>query len=102
MESEGKKEIIITKRFFKNTYQVYHYLLNNFSSKTALLFLDKIEERIELIANHPTIGKASVDRQNVRSIIVKPHNLLFYQYQNDKIKILCLFDMRSNPDRKPY
>ncbi|MFM9839325.1 MAG: type II toxin-antitoxin system RelE/ParE family toxin [Cyclobacteriaceae bacterium] len=102
MEKESRKEIILTKRFRKHADRVYDYLLTNFSSKTALEFLDKINERIELISKHPTIGKTSGDHRNVRSIIINPYNLLFYRYQNDKIKILCLFDMRRNPERKPY
>jgi plasmid stabilization system protein ParE len=102
MEKKSRKDIIITKRFRKNTNRVYDHLLTNFSPRTALSFLDKINERIELISNHPSIGKASVYHRNVRSIIVSPYNLLFYRYQNDKIKVLCLFDMRSNPEKKPY
>lgn len=102
MEKESRKEIIITKRFRKNTDRVFDYLLSNFSPKTALLFLDKIQERIDLISNHPAIGKPSPNHRNVRSIMVKPYNLLFYRYQNNKVIILCLFDMRSNPEKKPY
>lgn len=97
-----EKKVIITKRFRNNTYRLYHSILKNFSAKTAFLFLDKIEDRVELISKHPTIGKASSKKQNVRSIIVTPHNLLFYRYQDDKIEILCLFDMRRDPDKKPY
>lgn len=102
MEKESRKEIIITKRFRKNTDRVFDYLLSNFSPKIAQLFLDKIRERIDLISNHPAIGKPSPNHRNVRSIMVKPYNLLFYRYQDNKIIILCLFDMRSNPEKKPY
>ena len=97
-----EKKVIITKRFRNNTYRIYHSILKNFSAKTAFLFLDKIEERIELISKHPTIGKASTKKQNVRSVTITPHNLLFYRYQHNRIEILCLFDMRKNPVKKPY
>jgi plasmid stabilization system protein ParE len=97
MEKESRKEIIITKRFRKDTDRVFDYLLSNFSPKTALSFLDKIQERIDLISNHPAIGKPSPNHRNIRSIMVKPYNLLFYRY--NKVTILCLFDMRSNPEK---
>ena len=42
-----EKKIVVTKRFGNNTFQVYQYLLQNFSSNVAFLFLDKIEERID-------------------------------------------------------
>jgi plasmid stabilization system protein ParE len=86
MEEASRKEIIITKRFRKDTDRVFHYLLSNFSSKIALL-----------ISNHPAIGKPSPNHRNIRSIMVKPYNLLFYRY--NKVTILCLFDMRSNPEK---
>ena len=65
-----EKEVVITRRFRNQTLRIYQYLLKDFSPKTASHFLQKVEERIELISNHPTIGK--------------------------------LFDMRQNPDKKPY
>ncbi len=95
-------KIVVTKRFLKNTHRVYQYLLKEFSSKTAYLFLDEIEQRIELIVKHPTIGKPSLKKKNIRSIIFSPHNLIFYRYSNNKVEILCLFDMRKNPAKKPY
>lgn len=95
-------KVIITKRFSNNTLRVYQYLLKEFSAKTAYLFLDRLEKRIEFIAQHPTAGKLSAKRENVRSVLFIPHNQLFYRYQNNRIEILCLFDMRKNPKKKPY
>ena len=97
-----EKKIIITKRFRNKTSSVYQYLLKKFSDKSAALFLDKVSERIELISTNPTIGKPSETNKNVRSILLTPHNQIFYRHQNNTIEILCLFDMRKNPEKKPY
>ena len=97
-----EKKIIITKRFRNNTLRVYQYLLKEFSSKTAFSFLDRLEKRIEFIAKNPEIGKVSVKRKNIRSVLFTPHNQIFYRYQKNTIEILCLFDMRRNPKKKPY
>ena len=97
-----ENQIVITKRFRNNTFRIYKYLLRKFSNKTALLFLDKVEERIELISKYPTIGKPSSKKENVRSVLLTPHNILFYRYRKNKIEILCLFDMRSDPSKKTY
>ncbi len=97
-----EKKIIITKRFHNNTLRVYQYLLKEFSSKTAYHFLEELEKRIELIAKNPWIGKASVKKKNVRSVLFTPHNQIFYRYQRDTIEILCLFDMRRHPKKRPY
>lgn len=95
-------EIVIAKRFRNQTFRIFQYLQKRFSPKTAELFLEKIEERIELIAKHPTIGKQSVRKKAVRSIILTPHNIIFYRVKKGRIEILCLFDSRRDPMKKPY
>lgn len=52
-----EKKIIITKRFRKNSLQIYEYLLKKFSAKTAYLFLERLEERIDFIVKHPESGR---------------------------------------------
>ncbi len=97
-----EKKVIVTKRFRNNTLNVYQYLLKEFSSKTAYRFLQQIEKRIDFIAENPTVGKLSYKRKNVRSILFTPHNQIFYRYHSNTIEILCLFDMRKNPKKRPY
>ena len=97
-----EEKVIISKRFRNNTLKIYQYLLKEFSAKTANAFLGSLEKRIDFIANNPTAGKLSVKRQHVRSILFTPHNQLFYRYKNKTIVILCLFDMRKDPKKKPY
>jgi plasmid stabilization system protein ParE len=97
-----EEKIIIIKRFRNNTLRVYQYFLKDFSAKTAYSFLDRLEKRIEFIAKNPAIGKLSTKRKNVRSILFTPHNQIFYRFQNNTIEILCLFDMRKNPKKRPY
>jgi plasmid stabilization system protein ParE len=97
-----EKKVVVTKRFRNNTLHVYRYLLKEFSAKIAYNFLDKLEQRINLIAAHPTIGKPSSKKKEIRSIILIPHILVFYRYRGSTIEILCLFDMRKDPTKKPY
>jgi plasmid stabilization system protein ParE len=97
-----EEKIVITKRFRNNTLRVYQYLLKKFSAKTAYAFIDRLEKRIDFIARNPAVGRLSVKRKNVRSILFTPHNQIYYRYQKNKIEILCLFDMRKNPKKKPY
>ena len=63
------KKVVITKRFRKNTLNIYQYLLKEFSYNTAILFLNRLEQRIEFIIKNPTIGKPSQKVKNVRSVI---------------------------------
>jgi plasmid stabilization system protein ParE len=95
-------QIIVTKRFRQNVVETYEYISNTFSSKTASLFLDRIERRIDFIAAHPEAGKPSQKRKNVRCVLLPPHNQIYYRFQNDTVEILLLFDMRQNPNKNPY
>jgi plasmid stabilization system protein ParE len=97
-----EEKIIITKRFRNNTLRVYQYLLKEFSTNTANTFLDQLEKRIEFIAKNPSVGKPSVKRKDVRSILFTPHNQIFYRHRKNNIEILCLFDMRKSPKKRPY
>lgn len=97
-----EKKVIITKRFRNHTLKIYEYLCKEFSNSTALSFLNRLEQRIDFITNNPTVGRLSVKKNNIRSILFTPHNQIFYRYQNETIEILCLFDMRKNPKKRPY
>ena len=72
-----EKKVIITKRFRKNTYHVYKYIVEEFSPGAAYNFLLRLEKRIDFITNNPTVGKSSAKRKNIRSILFTPHNQLF-------------------------
>jgi len=97
-----EKKIIITNRFRNNTLRVYQYLLKKFSAKIAYNFLGRLEKRIDFISKNPEIGKLSIKRKNVRSVLFTPHNQIFYPYYDGIIEILCLFDLRKNPKKRPY
>lgn len=97
-----EKEVVITRRFQQHTLRIYQYILSEFSAKTAYAFLDHLEKRIDFIAKHPDAGKQSSKVKNVRSLLFTPHNQIFYRYSKKKIEVLCLFDMRQNPSKKPY
>jgi len=97
-----EKEIVITKRFRNHTHRTYQYLLKKFSYKTAVLFLERIEKRIEFVSKYPAIGKKSLKKENVRSVLLTPYSLIFYRIKKNHIEILSLFDMRQNPEKKTY
>lgn len=95
-------EVVITQRFRKNVLKVHAYLVKKFSVNVANDFLTRLEKRLDFIAANPEAGKASLKKKNVRSILLTPHNQIFYRFQKNQVAILCLFDMRRNPQKKSY
>jgi hypothetical protein len=95
-------QIIVTKKFRQNVIGTYDQILKTFSCKTASLFLDRRERRIDFIAAHPEARKSSLKRKNVRCVLLPPHNQIYYRFENDTVEILLLCDMRQNPIKNPY
>lgn len=91
---------VVTKRFQRNTLNTYNWLLKEFSASVAFNFLDKLQQRVELIIQNPEIGKPSQKTKNIRSILLQPHNKIYYRIRSNTIELLCLFDMRKK--KQPY
>jgi plasmid stabilization system protein ParE len=95
-------QIIVKKRFTNKVQKVLSYLEKEWSHKVAAEFLLKIDRRIELISEHPEIGRPSEKVKNVRGLLITRHNRMYYTVKNNKIIILNMYDTRMNPKKKPY
>lgn len=95
-----ERKAVVTKRFQKNTLNTYTWLLNKFSAPVAFNFIERLQQRVELIIQNPEIGKPSQKTKNVRSLILQPHNKIYYRIKTNTIELLCLFDMRKK--KEPY
>ncbi|MEO6812678.1 MAG: hypothetical protein ABI172_02020 [Ginsengibacter sp.] len=65
-----EKKIVVSKRFRKNSLEVFEYLIKEYSQKTAFNFLDKLE-CVEFIIRYPEIGKPSQLRPKVGSVTLQ-------------------------------
>ena len=72
-----EKEIVITKRFRRFLSDLSIWLKTSHQKQPFFFWM--IEERIELISKHPSIGKESRKKSGVRSIQLTHYNLLFYR-----------------------
>ncbi len=77
-------------------------VLDAFSAKTAFLFLDKLQQRIVFVSKNPEIGIASCKKINVRSVILQPHNKIYYRLQGNKVYFLTIIDMRRDIAKDPF
>ena len=57
------KKVVVSRRFRNNTLKLYEYLIAEYSAKTAFNFLDRLQQRVELILRYPEIGKLSQKKQ---------------------------------------
>ena len=91
------KEVVWGKRAFNKFQKIVEYLLKEWSEKVAEEFIDKSEEKIELLKNFPNIGLKSTKKVGLRKINLSKQNMLVYRIKEDKIIILNIYDTRQDP-----
>jgi plasmid stabilization system protein ParE len=64
----------------------------------VLKFMDKTDEVIQTISNHPEAGGKTIKEKVKRYVITKQTTLL-YEVTNDRIELLHFWDTRKNPDK---
>jgi plasmid stabilization system protein ParE len=78
---------------------VLTYLDNEWGHKVATDFLERSDQKIELIRTYPYIGIPSGIR-DTRSLVKTKLNRLFYRISRNKIIILNLYYTRRKPVKR--
>lgn len=95
------RQIIWTIRAQSDRKEILHYWrVRNKSNTYSKKLNELINKAIKLMAAHPRIGR-STDIDNVRVKLVRDY-LIFYEYSEDNIYILSIWDNRRNPEDVPY
>lgn len=97
-----EKEIVITKDFIKIPDK---FIFTGFKIIVPEpLFISCRRSKSELILYTDTLRRVSllIKKKNIRSVILVPYNRIYYRIKTKKIEILCLFDMRRDPEDRPY
>ncbi len=93
----AKRKIVWSSKAKFDLFQIleYFYILNG--SKTYSVKLNaKIRRAVRLLRNHPFLGLQS-DVENVRALVEGDY-AIFYQGDNETIRITTIWDCRQNPD----
>jgi plasmid stabilization system protein ParE len=96
------KKIVTTPKFRLKLAKVIEYIFDEFGNKAKLEFISKTDLTVQKIADNPDIGRPSIKAKNVKQIIIKPYNKLYYKIYPSRITLLDLFDMRQHPSKNPY
>lgn len=94
----AKRRIIWSKYAISERRNIYNYWNNRNKSK---IFRQKLHQlfltNLETVRNQPEIG-ISVSRSNARYIIVRDY-LLFYNFTENEIQVLKVWDGRRDPEK---
>lgn len=91
------KEVRWTETAKQTLQETSDFILELWDSKIKEEFLDQLEYRIEQLQRNPELGPP-FENTLFRKLIVHKNVSLFYTNNLEYIKILVIWDNRSDPD----
>ncbi len=95
------QKVIYRKLFINKLDRLLSYLEKEWGQQFASRFIDKLEEKIELIKKHPEVGSITVF-ENMRSILITKQNKVYYRVNQRNIELINMIDTRRNPKKNPF
>ena len=78
------------------------YLKNEVSIASAERFAQLVQQRIEQVEKHPTMGRKVPNRRTIRFVLLGKNHRLYYRVHGSILYITAIFDTRQAPDKRPY
>lgn len=94
-----RKEIIWSPLAEEDLSAIAEYLFENWNVVVVNTFLDKIENRLNLIVKKPCLFPLIHAKLEIRKCVITKHNTLYYRVTQDCIEIVRLFDVRQQPEK---
>lgn len=94
-------EIIWTSEAEENLYQIYDYLIENWTARETNSFFSSLREVVEILQVHPHAFRMS-EVDGLREATVTKHNLSIYKVSDNRAMIVTLWDNRMNPDQRAF
>src|SRR5690554_5438143 len=88
-----------TKEAEQNVDDIIQYLTDFWSKREVNNFLMLLRKRVELISKNPEMFKIVEGTDFTRVSVMTKQNSIFYEFKNETIEILYVFDTRQNPDK---
>ncbi len=81
----------------RNRYRaIVEYLQSDWSDKAAEEFVEKVNDKLELLRVFPQIGSESNKKKGLRKLVLSPHNTLIYRIKGNVIILLTIYDNRQS------
>ena len=94
-----KRKVIISKTAEKRLEELFKYLLENWSQKVKSDFIKKLDDKINLIKEHPEVFPESEKEKGLRKCVITKQMTMFYRFNSKQISIITFFDTRQNPEK---
>ena len=89
-----ERKIITTLIFRRKVEKISGYKGKEFGNKAVLELISKLDPRLTLLHKYLDSGRPMLNRANVKSFLLTPHNNIYYKIYPSRITLLDLIDMR--------
>jgi plasmid stabilization system protein ParE len=78
------------------------YYEKEISFQSASTLIKTTRDKIDSLCKYPTKGRPVKSMKTIRFINIDKYHQLFYRVHGTTLFVTDLFDVRQNPDSKPY
>jgi len=93
------RKIIFSRRSKLQLEELVEYLEYRFSLLTKEKFISRLDSFVGLIQRDPEIFPKSKANKDVRKCVISKQTTLYYNFNNQEIRLLSLFDTRQDPTK---
>ena len=93
-------EVVWTKYAIESLFSLLSFIESKWGKEKAYEVRIKIQKEVSLLEKHPQIGARFAEDiylSEIRSLLVKKKNKIFYTLIENKVYILLVWDVRQDP-----
>lgn len=92
-------KIVWSDEALNNLKAIIQYLENTWTDREVKKFARLLEKRIVLLETNPFSFPFINHPKQIRKVLITKHTSIFYQVVDGNVRLVSLFDNRSNPER---
>ena len=93
------RKVRISQKAEERLEKLFSYLLHEWSYKAKSDFVKKLDKNVQIIKQQPEIFPESVKKPGIRKCLITKHTPLYYEFDDEEIYILTVFDTRQDPKK---
>ncbi len=94
--------IVWTKRASNRFDQIIDYLNEEWGNQSAKIFVRKVIDIAETLAEYPELGSMENIDKGIRGFTIVKQINLFYKVTDEAVILLHFFDNRKHPSKKRF
>ena len=79
--------------------EILDYIVNRWTQREVNNFKTKLSRQLNLISQNPKLFPVSGIQPRLRKAVLSRQTTIFYEFSNDSVYIVYLFNNVKNPDK---